>query len=169
MIGYAPYRKIFILARSLGMPEEFNRQSVVDEEHLKLLSICYMISAAISAFFSLIGLSYAGMGAVVNEAIKRAPELTGSAENAPPAFIGWLFGAIGVALFLMWITMAGLKLGVALCLKKRKSRTFCMVVAALECLGVPYGTLLGIFTFIVLGRDSVERLFDASAAARPVV
>jgi len=150
------------------MPEEFNRQSVVDEEHLKLLSICYMISAAISAFFSLIGLSYAGMGAVVNEAIKRAPELTGSAENPPPAFIGWLFGVIGVALFLMWITMAGLKLGVALCLKKRKSRTFCMVVAALECLGVPYGTLLGIFTFIVLGRDSVERVFDASGAARPV-
>lgn len=146
------------------MPEEFSRQAVVDEEHLKLLSICYMVSAAISAFFSLIGLSYAGMGAVVSEAIKRAPELTGNTENAPPAFIGWIFGGIGLALFLMWITMAGLKLGVALCLKKRKSRTFCMVVAALECLGVPYGTLLGVFTFIVLGRDSVTRLFDAKAA-----
>ena len=145
------------------MPEEFSRQSVVDEEHLKLLSICYMISAAISAFFSLIGLSYAGMGAVVSEALKRAPEFAGNAENAPPAFIGWIFGGIGVALFLTWITMAGLKLGVALCLKKRKSRTFCMVVAALECLGVPYGTLLGIFTFIVLGRDSVTRLFEAKA------
>jgi len=141
------------------------RQSIIDEEHLKLLSICYMISAAISACFSMMGLMYAGMGAVVSEAIKRAPEMTTDAANAaPPAFIGWIFGAIGAAVFLILITMAGLQLGVALSLKKRKARTFCMVVAAFECLGVPYGTLLGIFTFIVLGRDSVTRLFDATVA-----
>jgi hypothetical protein len=141
------------------------RQSIIDEEHLKLLSICYMISAAISACFSMIGLMYAGMGAVMSEAIKHAPELAANTANVPPpAFIGWIFGAIGVAMFLILITMAGLKLGVAFSLKKRKSRTFCMVVAAFECLGVPYGTLLGIFTFIVLGRDSVTRLFDAGAA-----
>ncbi len=52
------------------MAGEFNRQSVIDEEHLKLLSICYMISAAISACFSMMGLMYAGMGAVVSEAIE---------------------------------------------------------------------------------------------------
>ncbi len=138
------------------------RQSIIDEEHLKLLSICYMISAAISACFSMMGLMYAGMGAVLSEAIKRAPGLGTDTANAPPAFIGWIFGAIGVVVFLILITMAGLQLGVALSLKKRKARTFCMVVAAFECLGVPYGTLLGIFTFIVLGRDSVTRLFEAN-------
>jgi hypothetical protein len=148
------------------MSDTLARQPIVDEEHLKILSICYMISAALSACFSLFGLMYAGMGAVVSEAIKRAPELATSAENAPPAFIGWIFGAFGVAFFLISITLAGLKLGVALSLKKRKARTFCMVVAALECLGVPYGTLLGIFTFIVLGRDSVTRLFEANVAPR---
>ncbi len=141
------------------------RQSIIDEEHLKLLSICYMISAAISACFSMMGLMYAGMGAVVNEAIKRAPEIATNTANAPPPeLIGWIFGAIGAAVFLILITMAGLQLGVALSPKKRKARTFCMVVAAFECLGVPYGTLLGIFTFIVLGRDSVTRLFDATVA-----
>ena len=74
------------------------RQSIIDEEHLKLLSICYMISAAISACFSMMGLMYAGMGAVVSEAIKRAPEIATDTANAPPpALIGWIFGAIGVA------------------------------------------------------------------------
>jgi hypothetical protein len=146
------------------MPDDFARQSVIDEEHLKLLSICYMISAAISAVFSLFGLMYGAMGAFISEAIKHAPQLATNTANAPPpALIGWIFGGIGVALFLVWIIMAGIKLGVALCLKKRKSRTFCMVVGAIECLGVPYGTLLGIFTFVVLGRDSVARLFDANA------
>ncbi|MFZ0784143.1 MAG: hypothetical protein WA369_17060 [Candidatus Acidiferrales bacterium] len=150
------------------MPQEFSRQSVIDGEQLKILWICYLISAAISAFFSIIGLTYAGMGAVVSEVIKRTPELATNTENAPPpAFVGWLLGGIGLALFLVWITMAGLKLGVALCLKKRKSRTFCMVVAAISCLGVPYGTLLGIFTFIVLGRDSVTRLFEPTTSPGP--
>jgi hypothetical protein len=147
------------------MPEEFSRQSVIDEEHLKILSVCYMVSAAISAFFSLFGLMYAGMGAVVNQAIKNAPELAGNANNAlPPGLFGWIFGVFGVAFFLFSMTLAGLKLGTALCLKKRKGRVFCMVIGAIECVGIPYGTLLGIFTFVVLGRDSVERLFETSAS-----
>jgi len=38
-----------------------------------------------------------------------------------------------------------------------------MIVAGLGCLAVPYGTLLGVFTFVVLGRPSVVRLFDGEA------
>lgn len=150
------------------MPEEFSRQSVVDEEHLKILSICYMVSAAISAVFSLFGLMYAAMGTVMTEAIKRAPELAANSSGGPPPeFIGWIFGAFGVGFFLLSITLAGLKLGVALCLRKRKGRVFCMVVGVIECLGVPYGTLLGIFTFIVLGRETVTRMFEANAISAP--
>ena len=146
------------------MAQEFNRQAVVDEEHLKILSVCYFASAALSAFLSLFGLMYAGMGAAVGQLIKSSPELAGNASNAPPPeLFGWIFGAFGVAFFLLSITLAGLKLGVGLCIRNRKGRVFCMVVGALECLGVPYGTLLGIFTFIVLGRESVERLFEANS------
>jgi hypothetical protein len=150
------------------MSDAIARQSIVDEEHLKLLSIGYMISAAISAVFSMFGLMYAGMGAFVTEVIKRAPELSADTKNGlPPEFVGWIVGGIGAAIFLGMIAMAGLKLGVALSLKKRKSRIFCMVIAAIECLGVPYGTLLGICTFIVLGRESVTRLFEADFTQAP--
>lgn len=145
------------------MPEEFSRQSVVDEEHLKILSVCYFVSAAVSGLFSLFGLMYVGMGAVFTQAIKQAAATAGNAtDSLPPQFVGWIFGAIGLAFFLISITLAGLKLGVGLCLRRRTGRVFCMVVGALECLGVPYGTLLGIFTFVVLGRESVERLFEAN-------
>ncbi|HTX16887.1 MAG TPA: hypothetical protein VMD77_16410 [Candidatus Baltobacteraceae bacterium] len=147
------------------MPEELSRQSIIDEEHLKLLAIGYMISAAMSAVFSLFGLMYAAMGVVITQAIKRAPELSANANNAPPPeFIAWLLGGVGLAIFLALIVMAGLKLAAAFCIKKRKSRVFCMVVAAIECLEIPYGTLIGVCTFIVLDRDSVIRLFDANAA-----
>ncbi|HTW22089.1 MAG TPA: hypothetical protein VMD78_00725 [Candidatus Baltobacteraceae bacterium] len=150
------------------MPEEFSRQSVVDEEHLKILAICYMVSAALSAFLSLFGLAYIGMGAAVSQVIKNSPELAGNAVNAPPPeLFSWIFGVFGVVFFLVSITLAGLKLGAGLCIRKRKGRVFCMVVGAIECLGVPYGTLLGIFTFVVLGRESVERLFEANSVPLP--
>lgn len=37
---------------------------------------------------------------------------------------------------------------------------FCMVMAAISCFEIPCGALLGVFTFIVLDRASVKRLFD---------
>jgi hypothetical protein len=36
----------------------------------------------------------------------------------------------------------------------------CMVTAGISCLGIPYGTVLGIFTFLVLSRPSAIALFD---------
>ena len=38
-----------------------------------------------------------------------------------------------------------------------------MVIAALECLSVPLGTLLGVFTLVVLSRPSVRDSFDRPA------
>jgi hypothetical protein len=36
------------------------------------------------------------------------------------------------------------------------------VTAAISCLEVPYGTLLGVLTFMVMARPSVRALFDLS-------
>jgi len=44
-------------------------------------------------------------------------------------------------------------------LRDRRHRTFSMAIAALDCLHIPFGTILGILTFIVLGRDSVRALY----------
>jgi hypothetical protein len=141
------------------LTNEVDRQSIVDDEHLKLLALGYMISAAVSAFFSLIGLMYMGMGVFVGEMMSHLPATTSDANQPPPALFEWLFGGIGLLIFLLLLGIAALKLRAAFLLKQRKGRIFCMVIAAICCLGVPYGTLLGVFTFIVLGRRSVEQIF----------
>lgn len=46
-------------------------------------------------------------------------------------------------------------------LRKRKHRTFSLVVAGMNCLGFPLGTILGVFTIIVLDRQSVKELYEA--------
>jgi hypothetical protein len=148
------------------MSEELTRQTIIDEEHLRLLSLGYMISAAISAFFSLIGLMYVFMGVMMSALFAHAPEVATKTGQEPPAFIGWIFAGIGLGFFLFMIALAAAKFRVVFCINHRRSRAFCMVVAGISCLGVPYGTILGVFSFMVLGRDSIARQFDSGAASR---
>ncbi len=47
-------------------------------------------------------------------------------------------------------------------IKKRKNKTFSFVVAALNCIQMPFGTVLGVFTIIVLMRPSVKSGYEAN-------
>lgn len=147
------------------MSEDVLRQSILDEEHLKLLSLGYMISAAMTAFSSIFGLWFLFMGTVFRFVAVNGQKFPSKAGQPPPAFIGWIFGGIGAGIFVVFLVLAALKLKAAFCIKRRESRTFCMVIAAITCLGFPYGTALGVLTFIVLDRDSVSRLFASQPSA----
>jgi len=46
-------------------------------------------------------------------------------------------------------------------IRKRKHRIFSMVIAGLNCLQIPFGTALGVFTLVVLARPSVKSAYDA--------
>jgi hypothetical protein len=170
--GNEPGVIISVVGRGgLLMTDEFMRQAIVDEEHLKLLSLGYMISAATTAFFSMFGLMYMVMGIFLSSVGSHQAGVITSANRtaqSPPALVGWIFAAIGGAIFLFTIGLAAAKLQTAIWLKRRKSRTGCMVVAGISCLGIPYGTALGVLTFMVLGRESVVRLFDAAGQSGSV-
>jgi tryptophan-rich sensory protein len=98
------------------------------------------------------------MSVVFNESARQ------QRQSPPPAF-GWIFGIIGLTLFLLMVGVAILKFRAAQCIKHRRSRTFCMVTAAISCLEFPYGIVLGVFTFLVLGRSSIKDLFEPPQAA----
>jgi ABC-type branched-subunit amino acid transport system permease subunit len=147
------------------MSGEIDRQSIIDEEHLRMLSLGYKISAGAAGLFALFGLLYVGMGAMIGVMSSRMPMTEHS--QPPPAVVGWIFAGFGLAFFLILGTVALLKLRIASCLKRRTSKTFCMVVAAIGCLEFPYGTALGVLTFIVLGRETVSRLFEAGGVPPP--
>lgn len=141
------------------MSEELDRQAIIDEEHLKLLVLGNMISAGMAAFFALAGVFYILMGLVMSFAFSHIP--ADKAGNQPPVFIGFLFAGIGVVFFVLASGVALARFWAGRCIKHRKSRTFCLVVAGINCLEFPYGTALGVLTFMVLGRPSVVKLFEA--------
>jgi len=151
------------------MSEQDYRQAIVNEEHLRLLAIGYWVAGGMAAFFALFGLFYVFMGAVVAASFAKIPATSVPPNQPPPAFLPWIFVGIGLGIFLAAATFAALRFWTAVCLKRRTSRTFCLVVAALSCLEFPYGTTLGVFTFMVLGKPSVIQMFGASSAAPPKV
>jgi hypothetical protein len=131
-----------------------SRETIIDNEQLRLLRIGYFISAGQTAVFIPFGLLYAVMGVVL-------PHLpAGSGSPPPPALMSWLFGIFGAVITAVAAVATLLKVLTAIRLKQRRSRVLCMVTAGLSCLEIPYGTALGLMTLIVLGRASVKRQFE---------
>jgi hypothetical protein len=85
----------------------------------------------------------------------------GPGNSGPPAALGWVFIAVGGGIMLVLWTLAGCLLFAGRCLARQKAYMFCFVVACLSCLQMPLGTLLGVFTLIVLSRPSVKDRFEA--------
>jgi hypothetical protein len=123
-----------------------------DEQHLNLLSIFHYIVAGFAVLFSCIFLIYIGIGLVF---------LLGEfdSKSAPPPFMGWFFLLFGSMFVIAGWTLATFIFINARKLKNRKSWKFCLVIAGIECIFSPFGTILGVFTIFVLMRDSVKELF----------
>jgi hypothetical protein len=133
-----------------------------DNEHLRLLAIFHYIVAGLAALFSFFPLLYTAMGAIFLFAARHGTPKPG--EELPPEILGWLFVAFGALFFLAGITMAICILFAGISLSRRRCYRFAFVVACIECIFIPFGTILGIFTIIVLSRESVKALFLTAQA-----
>jgi len=133
-----------------------------DKEHLRLLAIFHYIVAGLAALFSFFPLLYTTIGAIfIFVARHGTPK---PSEELPPEFLGWIFVGLGSFLFLLGIAMAICILIAGRCLSHCKCYTFTLVMACVECLFIPFGTILGVFTIITLSRESVKTLFSTAAA-----
>jgi len=131
-----------------------------DEEHLQLLAIFHYVVAGLAALFSFFPLLYTTIGAIFIFAARHGTAKPG--EDLPPEFLGWIFAALGSLLFLMGIAMAICILIAGRSLALRKRYSFALVMSCIECLFIPFGTILGVFTIVVLSRESVKALFSTA-------
>ena len=142
------------LPRARAALKQMNR----DTEHLRLLAIFHYVAAGLAAFFSFFPLLYATIGGIFIFVSRHGTPKPG--EELPPEFVGWIFVGLGLVLFLLGIAMAICILIAGRCLSARKGYTFALVVACIECLFIPFGTILGTFTIVALSRESVRTLFS---------
>jgi hypothetical protein len=127
-----------------------------DGEHLTLLSIFHFIMAGLA----LLGIVFLVFHYFVMSTF-MSPEFWKSQKGGqpPPPQILTLLTVIYVLGATILVLGGMLNLLSAMFLRRRTHRLFSMVVGGLNCLHVPLGTALGIFTIVLLSRDSVRQLY----------
>jgi hypothetical protein len=138
-------------------------QRKIDIEHLNLLSIFHFVSAGLA----LLGLLFIAFHYFMFSTFLANPKIWENARSGPPPieifyFLKWLY-----FVFALWFIAGGVANVVSgIGMRKRKWRTFSLVVAGINCLHLPLGTVLGVFTFIVLLRESVRELYEQKTQER---
>ena len=134
-----------------------------DIEHLRLLSIFHYIVGGIMFFFSLFPLIHVGFGLFM---ILAPGSFFGNAGEQPPEFVGWLFAIIGGCAVLFGSTISICTILSGRFLSKKIKYMYSFVMACIECLFIPFGTVLGVFTIIVLSRNSVNVLYGRKGTSQ---
>jgi hypothetical protein len=143
---------------ALPSPRDPAIQSALDADHLRLLEIGFYISGMLTAFRFLWFLLMAVFFAIIG--VTAAFAKPHGNNGPPPAVFFFIFAFVfGIIIFLTLI-FAGFEIYAGICLKNRRHPVLIQVVAALYCLSIPWGTALGVFTFMVLNRPSVKPLFE---------
>ena len=122
---------------------------------MKLLSVFHYVVGGMAALFACFPLIHVVLGIL----FLVMPEKFGHGHDQPPAFVGLLFIIIGGFIILAGWTLGTIIILTGRFIARRRHYTFCFVIACIECLFMPVGTVLGVFTILVLNRPSVKQLF----------
>ena len=125
-----------------------------EDHYLDLLSTFHYVAGGITAFFALLPIIHLVVGILMLQGV-----ITDNGEALPP-FAGWLFVTLGSVFLVAGMVIAVLMLIAGSRIKQRVSHTFCMVVAGIECLLMPYGTVLGVLSLVQLTKPAVREMFD---------
>ena len=135
-----------------------------DLEHLRLLAVFHYIVAGCTALLAFIPVFHVVLGIAM-----VTGKLPNSKNDAMPVPIGWLFIIMGSVFITCGLGFAGCLAMAGRLLTRQKHYMYCLVMAALACAFMPFGTALGVFTIIVLQRDSVKQLFGRPVSSAPAV
>lgn len=121
-----------------------------DSRSLDLLTVFHYVFGGAVGLFSCCSLVNVAMGVAMLSGHFYDKEVGGSpilgkiylSTGASSFIIGWL---IAISVFIA-----------ARQLKARKNRFYCMLIACVECLFLPMGAILGVFTLITLKKESVK-------------
>jgi hypothetical protein len=144
-----------------------------DRQHLSVLSVLHYVHAGLLVFGSCGTLFLLGIGVFF---LVAPPVVPPPRPNQPPgpdpsamfAMIGSMYtamGAIGTAI--IWLEAAA-SIAAARCLSGYRRWLLCNIAAGVCCFHMPIGTVLGIFTILVLQRPTVKLMFEAVERGEPM-
>jgi len=132
-----------------------------DNEHLKLLALFHYIGGAMVMLFSSFAIIHfvIGITVITHPHAFDPPTTQPGVPDFPAQWMGWMFAGIGGAV----VSLGSLTLYSGRCISRRRHRVYSFGVAIFLTLWMPIGTVLGVFTILVLQRESVKVLYNATA------
>lgn len=135
-----------------------------DVEHLKTLALFHFIVAGIAAVgLAVTATHYVIMKSILGSRVQMVTSPSGeelAIVTPMPPLMKWAY-VFAIALLIAGITLNGLS---GWFLLKGRHRGFSLTTAAFNCVQFPIGTILGVFTFIVLNRPTVRLKYYAANA-----
>ena len=84
--------------------------------------------------------------------------------DAAPRAVALAFIIIPLIVIIIGWVLAALIIASGYLMRARRSYTFCLTISFLECLLVPLGSILGVFTILALSKEGAAKLFEQPAA-----
>jgi len=136
-------------------------RQIIDNEHIKMLCIFNYVMAGLC----LVGLLVLCLHFALMAAVFTNPGFASSRGGVSGPPLGAIIGIAAIFYLVFGCLMAVigfLNFLSAQFMRKRVHRTFSMTIGGLNCLSIPFGTILGVFTFLVLSRVSVVQSYEAA-------
>lgn len=163
---------------TLPPPLSATEQTIILRERLRILAWGYYITAGLGAVFSCFFLIYAlmfgaisfvpetewqpnsqGSGEETQESGQKSDPVPGNTAAAPPVLVFRIFAGVFLVVTAAGWILSGLTAYAAYGLQKRRHKLLIQLMAAYNLLWMPYGTALGVFTFLTLGTPEASREF----------
>jgi len=125
-----------------------------DEQYLRILSIFHYVVAGIATLFSLCPSIHLVLGIIMAGGGLRDPN-----DPLPTILVGWFFIVFASIWILLGLAFAVAVLAAGRNLQAKRRYMFCLVMACIQCMFMPFGTILGAFTIVILLRPSVKTRF----------
>jgi len=139
-----------------------------DESHLNLLSVFHFVMGGLYTLgIGFVALHFLFMRMIMTmpQSVPASPPPGIATAPAPPGMPPEMMAILIVFYIVMGLVIAALATGNIIAgfwLRQRIQRTATFVVAAINCAVFPFGTVLGVFTIIVLQRVTVKMTYAAN-------
>lgn len=126
------------------------------KRHLSSLSILHYVYGAFVCMGGLAALVFIFLGMFLSSDWV----LENGDAGEVPGWVGTLLQTFGWVIFVVAELWGVMNLMSGYWISRRKNRTATQVIAAFNCLSIPFGLALGLFTFAVLSDDEVKQEYS---------
>jgi len=128
-----------------------------NDDVLRVLAVFHFVLAGMATMVALFPAVHliVGIGLV-------SGAFTNPGDPFPFALVGWLFIIFASCWIVCGLVFAALMTVAGRMLLKRRRYHFCLAMAGLACMFMPFGTILGAFTIIILMKADIRAQFQPS-------